>query len=169
MKRVIFILIAMFATITVAVAQPKALGLRGGADFQLSYQHEVQAGGQRLHSEARVDFIEADLGIEFIYGYAIGLNAAAGYNFMIAQPKWTQKGQWGFYAGPAIKIGYLWIGGYLAAGAQIGLEYTFDFPLQLSLDIRPVVGVAVEGDNFSIYGAGAILGSIPCLSIRYRF
>ena len=88
---------------------------------------------------------------------------------MIAQPKWTQKGQWGFYAGPAIKIGYLWIGGYLAAGAQIGLEYTFDFPLRLSLDIRPVVGVAVEGDKFSIYGAGAILGSTPCLSLRYRF
>ena len=159
MRRIIFILIATFASVFMAEAQPKALGIRAGMDCQLSYEHGVSSG----------DFVEVDLGVEFIYGYAVGLNAAAGYNFMIAQPEWTQKGQWGFYAGPAVKAGYLWIGGYLAVGAQVGLEYSFDFPLQVSLDIRPTVGVAIEGDTCSIYGAGAILGSIPCLSLRYRF
>ena len=159
LKHIISTLIVVFASVFAASAQPRALGVRAGMDCQLSYEHGMLSE----------DFIEVDLGVEFIYGYAVGLNAAAGYNFMIAQPKWTQKGQWGFYAGPAVKAGWLWIGGYLAVGAQVGLEYSFDFPLQVSLDIRPAVGVAMEGDTCSIYGAEAILGSIPCLSIRYRF
>lgn len=159
MRRLFFILIAIFASVFVANSQPRALGLRAGMDCQLSYEHAVSLE----------DFVEADLGVEFIYGYAVGVNAAAAYNFMIAQPQWTQKGQWGFYAGPAVKAGYLWVGGYLAVGAQVGLEYNFDFPLQVSLDIRPALGVAMEGGGCSIYGAEAILGSIPCLSLRYRF
>ena len=160
MRRFLLILIAALASVFIASAQPKALGLRVGMDCQLSYEHNMRGSA---------DFLEMDFGVEFIYGYAVGLNAAVGYNFMIAQPKWTQKGQWGFYAGPAVKAGYLWVGGYLAVGAQVGLEYSFDFPLQVSLDIRPAVGVAMEGGCFSIYGAEAILGSIPCLSLRYRF
>ena len=159
LKHIISTLIVVFASVFAASAQPRALGVRAGMDCQLSYEHGMLSE----------DFIEVDLGVEFIYGYAVGLNAAAGYNFMIVQPKWTQKGQWGFYAGPAVKAGWLWIGGYLAVGAQVGLEYSFDFPLQVSLDIRPAVGVAMEGGTCSIYGAEAILGSIPCLSIRYRF
>ena len=166
MKRFFLILIVVLASVTEVSAQPRALGLRAGMDCQLSYQHEVRGARQGGRS---MDFIEVDLGIESIYGYAIGLNASAGYNFMIAKPEWTRTGEWGFYAGPAVKIGYLWVGGYLAAGAQVGLEYTFDFPLQISLDIRPAAGVAVEGGGCSIYGAEAVLGSIPCLSLRYRF
>ena len=159
MRRFLLTLIATFASVFIASAQPKALGLRTGMDCQLSYEHGMPSN----------DFMEVDLGAEFIYGYAVGLNAAAGYNFMVAQPKWTQQGEWGFYVGPAVKAGYLWVGGYLAVGAQVGLEYNFDFPLQVSMDIRPTVGVAMEGGACRIYGAGAILGSIPCLSLRYRF
>ena len=167
MRRFVLILTAALASVFIASAQPKALGLRAGMDCQLSYEHNMT--GDLQGAESSGDFMELDLGVEFVYGYAVGLNAAAGYNFMIAQPEWTQKGQWGFYAGPAIKAGYLWVGGYLAVGAQVGLEYSFDIPLQVSLDIRPAVGVAIEGGSFSIYGAEAILGSIPCLSLRYRF
>ena len=169
MRRLSFILIAIIATTFVANSQPRALGLRAGMDCQLSYEHSIKGFQHASEIMTSGDFIEVDLGVEFIYGYAVGMNAAAGYNFMIAQPKWTRKGQWGFYAGPAVKVGYLWVGGYLAVGAQVGLEYNLDIPLQLSLDIRPVVGVAMEGGSFNIYGAEAILGSIPCLSLRYRF
>ena len=169
MRHSLLILIAAFASLFMASAQPKALGLRAGMDCQLSYEHSIKGSQHAPEIMTSGDFIEVDLGVEFIYGYAVGMNAAAGYNFMIAQPKWTQKGQWGFYAGPAVKLGYLWVGGYLAVGAQVGLEYNFDIPLQLSLDIRPAVGVAMEGGGFNIYGADAILGSIPCLSLRYLF
>ena len=143
-----------------AAAQPRAVGLRLGNGGEVSYQHTV---GQ--------NFIQVDggLGIDIYNGNALGVGATAVYNFMIAQPQWTDRGEWGFYAGPAVKMGYLWVGGYLAVGAQVGLEYNFNFPLQVSLDIRPAAGVAIEGGSCRIYGAEAILGSIPCLSVRYRF
>ena len=160
MKRIILtIFIAILAALP-AKSQPKALGLRLGNDCQVSYEHNI---GERAN------FLEADLGMQFYYGYAAGLNAAVAYNFMVAQPDWTEKGQWGFYVGPAIKLGYVWVGGYVAVGAQVGLEYQFECPLQLSLDIRPVVGISSEGGGVNIYGADAILGSIPCLSVRYSF
>lgn len=157
MKRLILVVIVLFTSFLMAFAQPKALGLRGGYDIQLSYQHNV---------EGRSDFVEVDAGMQFL---GRGLNAAVAYNFMYAEPKWTEKGKWGFYAGPAVKLGYMWIGGYLTVGAQLGMEYTFDFPLQISLDIRPAVGAAMEGKSVFIYGAEAVFGSIPCLSLRYSF
>ena len=160
MKRLILVIIIFFTTVWGVWAQPKALGLRLGNDCQLSYEHNVGA---------RTDFLEADLGMQFYYGYATGLNAAFAYNFMVAQPKWSENGQWGFYVGPAVKVGYVGVGGYVAVGAQVGLEYEFEFPLQLSIDIRPVVGISSEGGGVSVYGADAILGSLPCLSVRYRF
>lgn len=160
MKRIFLTLFICLLAVFSAKSQPKAIGLRLGNDCQISYEHSVGS---------RANFIEADLGMQFYYGYAAGLNAAAAYNFMLAYPDWTDKGHWGFYAGPAVKVGYVWVGGYVAVGAQVGLEYTFEFPLQLSVDIRPVVGMSVEGGNLSIYGADAILGSIPCVSVRYRF
>ena len=160
MKRIFLVIFITISIVLSANSQPKSLGLRLGNDCQLSYEHNVGAGA---------DFFEFDLGMQFYYGYAVGLNAAAAYNFMIAEPNWSEKGRWGFYAGPAAKLGYVCVGGYLAVGAQVGLEYEFDFPLQLSIDIRPVVGVALEGGGLSIYGADAILGALPCLSVRYRF
>ena len=160
MKRIFLVILIAILTVLSAKSQPKSFGLRFGNDCQFSYEHNPGVSA---------DFCEFDLGMQFYYGYAVGLNAAAAYNFMIAQPDWSEKGQWGFYAGPAAKLGYVWIGGYLAVGAQVGLEYEFPFPLQLSIDIRPVVGVALDGGSLSIYSADAILGSIPCLSVRYRF
>ena len=160
MKRISLAILICFVAILSASSQPKALGLRLGNDCQVSYEHSIGA---------HADFIEADLGMQFYYGYAVGLNAAAAYNFMVAQPGWTEMGQWGFYAGPAVKAGYVWIGGYVAVGAQVGLEYEFEIPLQLSIDIRPAVGFSVEGGNIGLYAADAILGALPCLSVRYRF
>ena len=154
MKKIILVAALVLGFAVAASAQPRAIGLRGGWGVEASYQHSFGA-----------DFLQADLGLntfDSVHGSVV-------YNFMIAQPSWTSRGEWGFYAGPAVKMGYLWVGGYLAVGAQVGLEYNFDFPLQVSLDIRPAVGVAMEGGSCSIYGAEAILGSIPCLSLRYRF
>ena len=160
MKRIFLVILIAILTVLSAKSQPKSFGLRLGNDCQLSYEHN--AGGP-------ADFFEFDLGMQFYYGYAVGLNAAAAYNFMIAQPDWSEKGQWGFYAGPAAKLGYVWIGGYLAVGAQVGLEYEFPFPLQLSIDIRPVVGLSIDSGNLGLYAADVILGALPCLSVRYSF
>ena len=69
----------------------RALGLRGGYGFELSYQHSL---GE--------NFVEADLGL---WGFNT-LNAVATYNWMLAQPQWTSRGDWGFYAGPGVAVGF---------------------------------------------------------------
>ncbi len=147
MKKIILIAAMICGFAIAASAQPKALGLRFGYGAELSYQHNI--GG--------ADFIEADLGLgEFKY-----FNAAVAYNFMIAQPSWTDRGEWGFYAGPGVAIGAGPDIFNLGIAGQVGLEYTFHFPLQLSVDLRPQLGVVNK--------AFGIWGWYPHLSARYRF
>ena len=57
MKRLILVIIVIYVSFSMALAQPKALGLRGGYDIQLSYQHNV---------EGRSDFVEVDAGMQFL-------------------------------------------------------------------------------------------------------
>ena len=157
MKRILLIFFVVIGTILNAYGQPKSIGARVGGECQISYQHE--SGHAR-------DFLEVDLGVQAL---GKGLNVAGAYNFMLAQPQWTEKGEWGVYIGPAVKAAYVWMGGYLTVGAQAGIEYTFDFPLQISLDIRPAVGVAMEGRCAFFFGGEALYGAIPALALRYRF
>lgn len=163
MKRVIIISVLALAA-TVTYAQPRAIGGRLGSGLEVSYEHNV-GGSENFH--------EANLGLAFI---GLGVDAAYSYNFMIAQPEWSSKGQWGFYAGPAANVGYSAWGAlysalgtaHIGVGGQIGLEYTFDFPLQLSLDLRPTLGVRFGGGHVGFYGGG-LWGFVPSLSVRYRF
>ena len=146
MKKIIIAVALVLGFAVAASAQPRALGIRGGYGVDLSYQHSI---GE--------NFIEADLGLgSFSY-----LNIAGTYNFMIVQPDWTSAGEWGFYAGPGVALG---VGKDLfnvGIAGQVGLEYTFEFPLQLSLDVRPQIGLV--GKEFGIWGW------YPHLGIRYRF
>ncbi|MDD7234562.1 MAG: hypothetical protein PUH35_03625, partial [Bacteroidales bacterium] len=64
-------------------------------------------------------------------------------NFMIATPDWTSAGSWGFYGGPGAGLAIVNVpdseGASVFAGVvgNLGLEYTFNIPLQISLDLRP--------------------------------
>ena len=156
MKRGIFTLILTFLGLAL-YAQPRALGVRAGLEYQASYQHTMCGRG---------DFLEIDCGFQLVSNTA---NLAVAYDFMVAQPDWTNKGKWGFYVGPAVKAGVTGVGYCVSAGFQIGLEYTFEFPLQISLDTRPALGVAVINIHPSLYGGESSLGGFPCISIRYRF
>lgn len=134
-----------------ASAQPRAIGAKLGWGLDLSYQHSFG-----------VNFLEADLGLNNFNS----LNVAGIYNFMIAQPAWTDRGEWGFYAGPGAAIGMGLTSEnnffHLAIAGMVGLEYTFWFPLQLSLDLRPQIG--------GLFGRPGLYWSImPALGIRYRF
>ena len=153
MMKKFFIAAALVLGFAVAAsAQPRAIGLRLGWGAEASYQHTV-------YNE---DFVEVDLGLCTFDG----LNASAVYNFMIAQPAWTDRGDWGFYAGPGLAVG---MGGVttesayfnLGVAGQVGLEYTFWFPLQLSFDIRPVLGF---GFNYGFHWS-----VMPAIGVRYRF
>ena len=93
------------------------------------------------------------------------------YNFMIAQPAWTARGEWGFYAGPGASVGLDLIGRsefVFGVVGQVGLEYTFWFPLQLSVDLRPQIGFAAGNGGARFYTEG-MFGFVPTIGVRYRF
>ena len=146
MKKIILVAAMVLGFAVAASAQPRALGARLSYGAELSYQHTL---GQ--------NFLEADLGLgDFRY-----LNVAATYNFMIAQPDWTDRGEWGFYAGPGVALGAGKDLFNVGIAGQVGLEYSFWFPLQLSIDVRPQLGLV--GDHFGLWGW------YPQLGVRYKF
>ena len=148
----IFVLAAVILGFSVAAAaQPRAIGVRVGNGGEISYQHTL---GQ--------NFLEVDGGLGLGFDGVFNIGATGIYNFMIAQPAWTSRGEWGFYAGPGASVGLgLGEANYLTLGAagMVGLEYTFWFPLQLSIDIRQHVGI----------GNGLWTPTSVGLGVRYRF
>ena len=158
MKKIILIAALVFGVAFAASAQPRAVGGRLMYGIEASYQHYV--GGE--------NFVEANLGLFTLYA----LQATATYNFMLAQPAWTARGEWGVYAGPGATLGLNYAGRrnefVFAAVGQVGLEYTFWFPLQLSVDLRPQIGIAAGNGGVRFYNDG-MLGFVPTIGVRYRF
>ena len=156
MKKFFLVAAMVLGFAAAASAQPRAIGAKFGWGLDLSYQHSFGT-----------NFLEADLGLNNFNA----IDLVGVYNFMIAQPYWTDRGEWGFYAGPGAALGmgmksennYF----HLAVAGMVGLEYTFWFPLQLSVDIRPMVGISIA-DGVSFYRNG-LFGFSPCISARYRF
>jgi len=147
---------ASMANSVSAEAQPRAIGARMGSGLELSYQHSLIWNS----------FVEADLGLDYI-GQP-GMRASASWDFILAEPMWT-RGDWAFYLGPSLTMGYLndvvdyskdipgsglkaqEMGFVFGGGFQFGLEYTFWFPLQLSFDIKPVAGFHVGHGTTTTY------------------
>ena len=153
MKKILAIAVLALGISFAAAAQPKAIGLRWGWNFEASYQHNVNGA----------DFVEANLGT---FGFN-SFDVSSTYNFMIAQPAWTDRGEWGFYAGPGLAFSFF-SGTTIAVQAQVGLEYTFWFPLQLAIDLKPQFGAWI-GNHASGFYTGGLYGFAPALSVRYRF
>lgn len=194
MKKLLLTII-LAATAVSAFAQPRSCGLRIGiSGFEADYQHTFVNKNQ---------FLEGNFGVDFGYNAngQPGIKATAIYNFVWARPAWTDKGSWALYAGPGLSMGYvndadhIMIGKevipYISNGfmlgvcGQVGLEYTFWFPLQLAIDLRPTLGMHVNGGhayidlvnpdithkspvNTGFYDNG-LLGFAPTISVRYRF
>ncbi|MDD7154545.1 MAG: hypothetical protein SPF80_07330, partial [Candidatus Cryptobacteroides sp.] len=130
MKKTIIIIAVMLGFAFAASAQPKAIGGRLGYGIEASYQHTLGAP----------HFLELNAGI---FGLNhVGFRFTGLYNFVFAQPKWSPRGSWAWYAGPGVSLGTAYYNdknGRFFAGiaGQVGLEYEFWFPLQLSVDLRP--------------------------------
>ena len=196
------ILLTVIMTVTAigAFAQPRSMGLRiGVSGFEADYQHTFINKNQ---------FLEGNFGIDFGYfakgepgANTPGVKATAVYNFVWARPAWTDRGSWALYAGPGVSMGYvndqdfIMVGEevkpYLSNGfmlgicGQVGLEYSFWFPLQLAVDLRPVFGIHVNGGYHYIdslnpeithkspvktgFYDNGLLGFVPTISVRYRF
>lgn len=158
MKKAIIIIAAVLGFATMASAQPKAVGGRLGYGLEASYQHYLGAP----------NFLEVNAGLN-VYGGKAGFNATGTYNFMFAQPSWTPRGEWGWYAGPGVTLGSTYYNDdhnfFFGVVGQVGVEYTFWFPLQLSADLRPTFGLC-DGEFWT---NGLWGGFIPTISVRYSF
>lgn len=158
MKKTLIIIAAVLGFAVAASAQPKAIGGRLGYCIEASYQHYL----------GDPNFLEINAGI---WGLSdIGFKATGIYNFVFAQPAWSPRGFWSWYAGPGVTFGttaYNEKNGKFFFGlvGQIGLEYEFWFPLQLSADLRPTFGFC----DSEFYKDGISYGFIPTISIRYAF
>ena len=187
MKKIVLAII-LAAVATTSYGQTKAMGARlGVCGFEADYQH-VFIKNQFLECNFGLDFGWLGQGNSVVTpNDKLGVKATAVYNFVWARPAWTNEGSWALYAGPGVTTGYVHDDGHymgddgktiisfqshgfvLGVCAQVGVEYTFWFPLQLSVDLRPTVGMhanKIEGVGF--YDNG-LLGFAPTISVRYCF
>ena len=152
----------LFATILfgfIANAQNisvNALGLRLGSNngfgSEISYQRKLSFKNR----------LELDLG--WRSSHSINATKLTG----LYQWVWDIDQEFNWYAGFGGGLGS-WStedtanksGTFLYAAGTIGIEYNFDFPLQLSLDLRPEIGGnGYYDDNF---------GTDLALGLRYKF
>ncbi|PID94853.1 MAG: hypothetical protein CSA89_00405 [Bacteroidales bacterium] len=171
MKKIFFVAIATLLCTTQSFAQPRAIGGRFGTNLEFSYQHTVGS----------INYLQLDAGF---YGYGRGLSAVGTYNWIVAEPNWTDYGNFEVFAGVGAGVGlYRYptnyydvntgvyysknrTGSFVGAAGNVGLAYNFPFPLQLSADIRPLVGFYFNEGNTGFFDSGLLdLG----LSVRYYF
>ncbi|NLI73129.1 MAG: hypothetical protein GX361_10465 [Bacteroidales bacterium] len=152
MKKLFFIAIFAVGISAFASAQvnDKAIGIRTGWGTEFSYQHPFSSANR----------LEVDLGL---YGWKHSEFALSG----IYQWLFGAQGGFNVFAGFGPQVGSWYWGkedkntiGVGVAG-QLGVEYNFDFPLQLSLDWRPSWVIIPTDRGFGYEGVA--------LGIRYRF
>lgn len=162
MKRLLLTLVIL-TTSLIANAQMRAVGFGLGSTQTITLQHYVYGCDE--------DFFQLDLGYHVGVPSSGSLRLTGTYNFMIMSPKWTSEGTWNLYAGPGFQIGSGFITSKpfnLGLAVQVGIEYIFDFPLQLSVDLRPAFGLQVTSDRYR-FDSDGLMGCIPTISARYRF
>ena len=191
MRKTILCAIAALICIT-ADAKPRGMGMRLGATgIEASFQ-------QSTSSKA---FIQVDFGMDMGYNAngRPGAKASVTYDFIWAEPAWTARGTWSLYTGPGITLGFVddivpydrdgIIRGYQDYGLMvsghldIGLEYTFNVPFSIALNVRPCFGIHMNDGKFNLPGTDArvdygrktdfyqngLLGFAPSIALRYRF
>lgn len=151
-KKLVLFLFAVASSAILVAQTEKAIGVRFGAGGEISYQHPLGSSNR----------VELDLGLS---QHSFGLSGI--YHWVNDLSDWTEGMSW--YYGPGATIGFsntspLYPTSSLALGVagQIGLEYKFEFPLQLSIDYRPTFYLMRSA------GSGGYYTDI-CLSARYRF
>jgi len=180
--QILVITIILIATCTVAMAQPRAIGGRIGPSFGPSYQHQI---GEKSMIQADLDFL--------IYGLW-GAQGTVTFNWIIPLVD-VSAGQLNLYPGVGVGGGYEWWNwggwrgshlynggygtGFVGVAGMIGLEWNFKFPLQLSLEYRPLLGVQFQktykdsyyynpGVTAGFYYNGLYISAIA-VGVRYKF
>ena len=159
-KSILLIAVLAFVGTVAAVAQPRAIGANLGYGIDVSYQHSL----------GEANMIDLSVNIPFFNG----IGATCTYDwvnpFGTAIP-WNEKGEWNWSLGVGAGGGIYSFSApswYVGAVGQVGVEYNFWFPLQLSVDWRPNIGiVGVNGAGLAFNGSGLYSGIT--LGVRYLF
>ncbi len=163
MKKLLFVALLAIASIT-AYAQPRAIGANLGGNVGFSYQHGFGESNM-LDIDVHSSLLSG------VFGYW-GVGAHVTYDWIDpfgATFPWDKKGEWHWYMGVGGAGGlYSFAPTYWYAGVagHIGFEYDFWFPLQLSLDWRPSIGVNNYYANW--FNVGGLYEGIT-LGVRYKF
>ena len=160
-KSLLLIAILAFVGTAVAVAQPRAIGVNLGGTIDVSYQHSL--------GEANMIDLSVNLPVT-VPGFGIGASATYDWinPFGTAIP-WNEKGEWNWSLGVGAGVGIYGFNApafYVGAVGHVGVEYNFWFPLQLSVDYRPNIGVRcgkgwADFNDWGFYGV--------TLGVRYLF
>lgn len=146
-----------------AIAQPRAIGARLGYNLEFSYQHSIAAGAM---------FVDLTVGATNVWNQWGVVGATAMFDWVWG----IGASNWNWYVGPGFGVSYHY-GQYwrdhnyypfgVSVGAQLGVEYQFNIPLNISLDWRPMVNVMgfFRGDGYPIYNSFYSVA----LGLRYRF
>lgn len=161
-KGLLAALLLLFAA-TAAYAQPRAIGVRFSNGIEASYQHALGSA----------NMVSVDFGLTELPWHSV--EAAATYDWIFPINSWQYKGEWNWYAGVGAALGYsggyagLGDAGFVGAAGRIGVEYNFWFPLQLSIDWRPVFGVAFDKYDVRFTDQNLYNGVTFALGVRYLF
>ena len=161
MKKILFVALLAVASLA-AYAQPRAVGVNLGPWSSFSYQHGF--------GEANMLDVAANVILPINSGVGVGGHVTYDWIDPFNAPvPWNEKGEWHWYmgVGGALGAAYNFQAGYVGAVGRIGIEYDFWFPLQLSLDFRPMLGVAFGGGG-AYFGHDLYAGGIG-LGVRYKF
>ena len=148
-----------------AFAQPRAIGVNVGYGVDVSYQHTL---GQK-------NMLDLNVSLPAFCGIA----AQGTYDWINpfnTKIPWDNKGKWDWEMGVGAGVGYLWTFSGLVAGAagHIGVSYDFWFPLQLSVDWRPLIGIYTytysdidtSGDGDWGWGSAPVIHYAPSAGAR---
>ena len=168
MKKILLIAVLAVASLA-AYAQPRAIGANLGGSLGFSYQHGF---GEKNMLDVAV-YTPIAVG----RGSAWGLSGIVTYDWIDpfnAPVPWNEKGEWHWYMGVGGAGGYFFgtTLGYVGVAGHIGIEYDFWFPLQLSVDWRPVIGVGLLGNGKDGVGVGFNTGGLYegiTIGVRYKF
>ncbi|MBR1426796.1 MAG: hypothetical protein IJ581_05025 [Paludibacteraceae bacterium] len=167
MKKVFLIACMALASLTVALAQPRAVGVNIGPWSSLSYQHGF--------GESNMLDVAANVILPIQSG--IGAGGHVTYDWIDpfnAPVPWNNVGEWHWYMGVGASGGFIfplnsyqggWYGG---VAAHVGIEYDFWFPFQLSLDWRPSLGLCDFDGKGLGYNYNGLWGGVQ-IGVRYKF
>jgi len=162
MKKILFLAAFVAASVMSYANGPRAIGANLGYSAGFSYQHGF---GEK-------NMLDVAVSVPFVSSFGIGGSVTYDWidPFNTSVP-WNERGEWHWAMGVGGSGGlysfsnpFLW---YAGVAGHIGIAYDFWFPMELSLDWRPTIGVDNCNDKigFGLWG----LYSGVSLGIRYLF